>query len=128
MRSHRGQVFAGQAPSKANPDRVVFQFGKEGAKARFCGLMSHSGCTDEGLDPPSNLHIFPFESIFLALDLRKEAMSNFKSWLKTYWDEFAPSEELRLSTAEIRSLTDFLEDRNTVTTAARGDADLLVVA
>lgn len=30
--------------NKANPDWMVFQFDKEGAKARFCGFMSYSSC------------------------------------------------------------------------------------
>lgn len=47
-------------------------------------------------------------------------MSDFKSWLKTYWDEFARSDELRIATAEIQSLTDYLEDRISVSNAARG--------
>lgn len=47
-------------------------------------------------------------------------MSDFKSWLKTYWDEFAQSDQLRIATAEIQSLTDYLEDRISVSNAARG--------
>lgn len=47
-------------------------------------------------------------------------MSDFKSWLKTYWDEFAPRDELRISTAEIQYLADYLEDRISVSNAARG--------
>lgn len=51
MRTHPGEVFAGQTPSKDNPDRVVNQFGQEGPRARFCGLISHSGNTDQGFTP-----------------------------------------------------------------------------
>lgn len=47
-------------------------------------------------------------------------MSDFKSWLKTYWDEFAQSDQLRIATAEIQSLTDYLEDRISVSNAACG--------
>lgn len=47
-------------------------------------------------------------------------MSDYKSWLKTYWDEFARSDQLRIATAEIQSLTDYLEDRISVSNAARG--------
>lgn len=49
MRTHLGEVFAGQAPSRDNPDRVIFQFRQEENRARFCGLISHSGNTDQGL-------------------------------------------------------------------------------
>ncbi len=48
MRTHPGEVFAGQAPSKYNPDRVIFQFRQEENRARFCGLISHSGNIDQG--------------------------------------------------------------------------------
>lgn len=45
MRSHRGEVFAGQAPSEALPDQVVFQFGKEGEVFMLINIFSlWGGC------------------------------------------------------------------------------------
>ena len=47
-------------------------------------------------------------------------LSDFNSWLKIYWDEFARSDQLRIATADIQSLTAYTEDRISVSNAARG--------
>ncbi len=46
-------------------------------------------------------------------------MPDFKSWLKIYWDEFTRSDRLRIATADIQSLTDYMEDRISASDAAR---------
>lgn len=43
MRSHRGKVFAGLAPSEAKPDQGVFQFGKEGEVFMLINIFSMWG-------------------------------------------------------------------------------------
>lgn len=50
--------------------------------------------------------------------LWRDTMSDFKSWLKIYWDEFAWSDQLRIATADIQSLTDYMEDWISVSNAA----------